>query len=68
MHTPLLAVVCVALALVLGSGSLSRAGAWCERVLDKAPASMVGVFVAVCTSACAGFAAVGIPMFLYQAV
>jgi D-alanyl-lipoteichoic acid acyltransferase DltB (MBOAT superfamily) len=67
-HAPLLAVVCVALALVLGSGSLSRAGASCERFLDKAPASMVGVFVAVCTSACAGFASVGIPMFLYQAV
>ena len=68
MHAPLLAVVCVALALVLGSGSLSRAGACCERFLDKAPASVVGVFVAVCTSACAGFASVGIPMFLYQAV
>ena len=67
-QTPLLAVACVALALVLGSGALSRAGTSCERVLDKAPASMVGVFVAVCTSACAGFASVGIPMFLYQAV
>ena len=67
-QTPLLAVVCVALALVLGSGALSRAGTSCERVLDKVPASMVGVFVAVCTSACAGFASVGIPMFLYQAV
>lgn len=67
-HTPLLAVVCVVCALVLGSGALSRAGASCERVLDKTPASMVGVFVAVCVSACAGFASVGIPMFLYQAV
>ena len=67
-QAPLLAVTCVVCAVALGAGAFSRTGAALERVLDKTPAVVVGVFVAVSVSLFAGFASVGIPMFLYQAV